>query len=331
MPNYNHARFIREALEAALAQSVPAREVIVVDDASTDDSREIVAGLAARHPSVRLLEQKRNQGVVAAMQRGLEACSGDYVAFFAADDQVLPGHFERSLSLLARHPGAGLCSTLARLIGEKGEDLGPYHTPRISETECFVPPERFLETYERWGSWIVTYSAVFRRSAVLEIGGFDAGLGPTADGLLNLVLPARHGACFIPEPLVLWRKLDTGYAMSSVSDPRRAISVIEALDARLREPRFSGLFSPSLLTGLKRHALALSLYEHARVHPDGLDDLAILLAHMPEPDLLDAAMKTALRAGPAAAHAVLKLYLFLRQKPADRLRIAAAKISGASR
>ena len=331
IPNYNHGRFIREALTAVLEQSVPPREVVVVDDASTDDSREVVAALAERHPSVRLLHHERNQGPVAALQHGLEICTGDYVTFFAADDKALPGYFERSLRLLARHPSAGLCSALVRLMAETGEDLGPFHSARISETECFVPPQRFLETYELWGNWIVTYSVIYRRAAVLELGGLDARLDPVSDALLCLTLPARHGACFIPEPLVMWRKLDTSYAMSAVHDPLNAISWIEALCARLRGPRFADLFPSSFLTDLKRQGLTISLYEHARLHPERLDNLEVLLSHMPEPDLLDTVLKVALHAGPAVAHAILKAYIFLHQKPADRRRIAIGKIMGVLR
>ena len=80
LPNYNHARYLESALVAHLNQSALPLEIIVVDDASTDESRTIVKRLAARHPIVRLVAMPVNGGVNAAMNRGLaEAAASRYL------------------------------------------------------------------------------------------------------------------------------------------------------------------------------------------------------------------------------------------------------------
>ena len=86
VPNYNHARYLKAALDAHLEQTEAPCEVIVVDDASTDDSRAIVEDVAARNPRVRLIRVARNGGVNAAMNLGLREAGGDFVCFSAADD-----------------------------------------------------------------------------------------------------------------------------------------------------------------------------------------------------------------------------------------------------
>src|SRR5262245_21153523 len=97
VPNYNHSRYLKAALAAHLEQTQPPCEILVVDDASTDDSRAIVEDIAARHPSVRLISLVRNGGVNAAMNHGLRYARGDFVCFSAVDDVVSRDFAERSL------------------------------------------------------------------------------------------------------------------------------------------------------------------------------------------------------------------------------------------
>ena len=80
VPNYNHARYLESALRAHLEQTRPPLEVIVVDDASTDDSVAIVERLARDHPRLRLIRLAKNGGVNAAINRGLREARGDYVS-----------------------------------------------------------------------------------------------------------------------------------------------------------------------------------------------------------------------------------------------------------
>src|SRR5256884_7474545 len=112
IPNYNHARFLPNCLEAILRQSEQPFEIIVIDDASTDNSVEVIEAFTKRNPIIRFYRNEQNRGVVSGMNRGLELARGDYVYYAAADDQVLPGFFEKSLRLLNEHPQAALCCTI---------------------------------------------------------------------------------------------------------------------------------------------------------------------------------------------------------------------------
>ncbi|MBI5240320.1 MAG: glycosyltransferase family 2 protein, partial [Elusimicrobia bacterium] len=172
MPNYNHARFLPHSLEAIARQTVLPLEVIVVDDGSSDDSVAVVESFAKRHPFIKLLRHERNQGVYPAMRTGWKECRGDYVIFSAADDLLLPGLFEKSLALLARHPEAGFCSTLGRILSEDGQDLGPYHTPVISAQARYLSPADFIAAYLRHGNWVLGCSMLLRRAVVEESGAF---------------------------------------------------------------------------------------------------------------------------------------------------------------
>jgi len=125
LPNYNHAALLPRALDALIAQDRPAGEIVIVDDGSTDDSRAVIERYAGRHPSIRLLANEHNSGVIPALQRGLEAARGDYVYFAASDDWVQPGFFSRALAMLEAHPNVGLfCANALLIDAETGRCAG---------------------------------------------------------------------------------------------------------------------------------------------------------------------------------------------------------------
>src|SRR4051812_48179920 len=155
MPNYNHARFLPGALQAVLDQSVRPKEILLVDDASTDDSVAVIERFAERHPVIRFHRNERNLGVVANIRRMLEMATGDYVVGCACDDRVLPGFFEKSLTLLGQHPGAGLCSSLSLVMNEAGEMKGLLPSVLASDRPCFLPPGRARRLLGLYGNWIL--------------------------------------------------------------------------------------------------------------------------------------------------------------------------------
>jgi glycosyltransferase involved in cell wall biosynthesis len=104
IPAYNAGAFISETLESVLGQTHIGREVIVVDDGSTDDTEKAMQPYLGR---VRYIRQ-RNSGEGAARNAGLRAATGDYIAFLDADDLWLPEKLEVQLQVAARHPKSGL-------------------------------------------------------------------------------------------------------------------------------------------------------------------------------------------------------------------------------
>jgi glycosyltransferase involved in cell wall biosynthesis len=204
VPNYNHGRYLKAALEAHLVQSTAPCEVIVVDDASTDDSRSIVEDVAARHPAVRLIRVERNGGVNAAINRGLREARGDFVCFSAADDLVSPDFAARSLAILAEHPTAGVCfSDPAEMVGDSGV-VQPLPLRLRDRPSLIVPAELERLLKHSWFGF-PGHAVLYRRDALLAVGGFDDELRWYADWFATCVLAFRHGACYVPEVLAVFR------------------------------------------------------------------------------------------------------------------------------
>ena len=107
VPVYNGARFIGEALDSILAQTLRPAEIVVVDDGSTDATAEAVAAFGR---DVTYLRQA-NAGPAAARNRGIDAVQGDFISFLDADDLWHPSKLERQMTALVNNPAAAMCIT----------------------------------------------------------------------------------------------------------------------------------------------------------------------------------------------------------------------------
>jgi len=106
LPNYNHARDLPRALNALLQQRLSPFEIIVVDDASTDDSVAVIRQFQQRSPFIKLIQHRENRGAPAALNSGLSAATGKLIYFAAADDFTFPELFAAATTALREHPHA---------------------------------------------------------------------------------------------------------------------------------------------------------------------------------------------------------------------------------
>lgn len=103
MPVYNAQRYLREAVSSILAQTFRDFELLAIDDGSTDSSKAILDALAQSDPRVRVISRP-NTGIVGALNDGLAAAQGEFIARMDADDWVTPDRFDKQLAFLAAHP-----------------------------------------------------------------------------------------------------------------------------------------------------------------------------------------------------------------------------------
>ena len=104
IPVYNHASFICETLDSVCSQSYANLQIIVADDASTDNTAEIVKQYASKDARIHLLEASKNQGISRNFNRAFDACTGEFIAFLGGDDTMLPGKIEKQVAFLQANP-----------------------------------------------------------------------------------------------------------------------------------------------------------------------------------------------------------------------------------
>jgi len=246
VPNRNDARHLPRSLRSVLEQTVGPDELIVVDDQSTDDSVQVIRDLIAGDERASLVVNPVNLGTNGALNEGLKRISSDYVVFLAANDFLLPGIFERAKECLARWPDAGLWSAMAWLVDEEDRPIRLHSSPVVSLKDAFLEPDRCVALAHRFGNWFTGTTAIYRRRALAEVGGFDPDYGAPADLITALTLASRHGAAYSPEPFAAIRIHAGSYSSTTLQNADRVEKMLAVLAERgpRRAPR---LFDPAFL------------------------------------------------------------------------------------
>jgi glycosyltransferase involved in cell wall biosynthesis len=176
--SYNYGRFLSDCLASVVTQEGVDVEVIVVDDASTDETPRIAEAFAEGDPRVRVIRHEINRGHIATFNDGLRAASGDYVLKLDADDMLAPGALARAAAVMEEHPRVGL------VYGQPRHFTGspPRVVPRAPKG-CVVWPgcDWLAERCRTGRNCISNPEAIARASLLREIGYFDPRLPHTFD------------------------------------------------------------------------------------------------------------------------------------------------------
>lgn len=172
IPVYNGERFLAEALQSVLGQTLPPDEIIVVDDGSTDGTAQIVAGLATTTAMPMRYVYQENQGPAAARNHGVQLAQGAYIGFLDADDLWLSNKTRQQMTVLTAHPAVGVAwGDAIAFGGESVEEAGAVGK---------VTPAHPM---------FLLQSMLFRRTVLEQVGAFDAQLriGEDVDWLLRAI------------------------------------------------------------------------------------------------------------------------------------------------
>lgn len=261
LPCYNHAHYIGVALAALAAQTRAPDEILVIEDASTDDSLAVIESFQDELPQLRILRNPRNLGVNGAINRGLLEASGSHVVCSAADDWLEPEFIERMTEAVAAHPSGKVCVSSyvqyfeaqhRRIQHRHDSELGPWYAADCPEYVC---PDEFRRLLTQGFVWLPLNASVIERAALLEINGYDPRLRWHADWFATYTLAFRHGFTVVPEPLSVFRMALEGYSSTGMRDGRQQRQVCAAIYDKLKEPEFA-----DIREALRTHPVAMTTF-----------------------------------------------------------------------
>jgi len=165
MPAHNEQRHIGEAVESVLAQTWADFELIILDDGSTDSTRQIAEGYAARDARVRV-ESHANIGIAPTLNKGFELASSEWVAQMHSDDVMMPNRIERQMAFVSEHPELAVASSWIKHINTEGKIIARGNTPLTTHEAV----EKLYLSNELVG--ISHPAAILRKSSVQAVGGY---------------------------------------------------------------------------------------------------------------------------------------------------------------
>jgi hypothetical protein len=228
MPTYKHAQYLPRALKALLTQSVRPREVVVVNDASPDETAQVLENFS-HDAAIKIIHNDRNRGTNESARIGLAAVQGKYLYVTASDDYVLPGFVEKMVGTLEQHPRAGLCCAWFSVVNEASGEVRPNPSRWCDSARYFSPAD--LEPFIGHAS-IPGHATILRRSSFSATGGFLSDLHWHSDWFVNFVVAFRDGICHVPEMLALLTEAPHSYSAEGARSAKE-VSAIDAIFNRL--------------------------------------------------------------------------------------------------
>lgn len=277
IPTYNRAHLVTEAIRSVLEQSIEDLEVIVIDDGSTDRTREIVSPFPVKYVWY------ENQGPPGARNKGITLSAGEYVAFLDSDDILLPQALEKGVRILSMHPEAAFSYGQAYIIDKEGRVIA-LEKPHLSHT-CVRPGWEELREYLLFGNHFTSSTVMVRRRCLEEAGGFNVAFRRGSSDLeLWVRLSEKHAVAHIAEPLAKFREhggeFSAGRSLSEWEETNSSIlgSVLNDLNlnpllGHLRPTAYFRLYSGLADTACYRRERKTAwhyLKKALRVQPSGL-------------------------------------------------------------
>lgn len=201
IPCYNAGGFLRDCVESCLRQTIPAKEIIVVNDASTDPETLHVLQDLGSQPCVHIINNVTNLGKAHSLNRLFDSCTTDYLILQDADDLAMPHRVERQVDFMESHPSIACSSSFVRYINKHGHPLGHGKLDLLSPEKL----REYLENNEPFGLFcpaVILRTEIFKNSKLRFRGEF----WPADDiDLWNRIAEAGYKVVAQPEFLVEYR------------------------------------------------------------------------------------------------------------------------------
>jgi glycosyltransferase involved in cell wall biosynthesis len=217
MPTRNRKHFVRAAVASVLEQTLGDFELLIVDDASTDGTSEVLAALAAKDARIRALELPARGGCNVARNHALDHVRGHYVAMLDDDDVSLPERFVKSVARFESEPVPDFVFSSCRFI-DAGGSVRDWGSPAFPVADSFLDGERMFELlYCDW-AWLPTCTVMIRADRIRSLR-YPRLRRSDGDSMFHCML-AAEGATFarLDEPLALVRRDDSYDFMSRDRD-----------------------------------------------------------------------------------------------------------------
>ncbi|MBL4780839.1 MAG: glycosyltransferase [Porticoccaceae bacterium] len=232
IPTYNNADYIEDAINSILAQSHPVDEIIIIDDGSSDNTEELVKVISKKAANIIYIKQA-NQGPSSARNRGIEAASGDWIAFLDADDLWTPDKIALQITALKNEPQLRLIAADMSEIDKLGKTI----------VESVLAKHQLLHKFQSLAgravprataalltkNFIPTGTVLIERDCLRKTGGFNTNIRFGEDLELWARVAADHPITCLPQVMMQRRQHGDNATENTVSMLEGLVDVMQSL------------------------------------------------------------------------------------------------------
>lgn len=225
--SYNYQQYIKDTMNSVINQTYKNWELIVIDDASSDCSVEIIKEFVKNDNRVKLIENKENAGLKKSLLIGVKEASGEWIAFLESDDLWREDYLEKKAALINAKDHFGLIYNDVELCGEITEKTFP-------KTNGKFPRNMFYEF--GINNPILTMSSVILKKNLLELIDFNTPIDKLLDWYIYILLARLTDFYYIPEKLTFWRQHNNSYISRDKRCKFKFANISAYLNILKREP-----------------------------------------------------------------------------------------------
>ena len=229
MSVYNGEKYLHEAVDSILNQTFTDFEFLIINDASTDRTSEILQSY--RNPRIKVITNEKNIGLTKSLNKGLVIAKGEYIARMDADDMSMPERFEKEIEFLDTHKDYAAVGTYVKVIRVDSGSTDLWERP-VTDAQ--------IREHLKMDNCIAHGSAMIRRKCLVEVGFYDESIVRAQDYELWLRLSEKYRLANIPQYLYL-RKIHEENIEVKHHDEQKAY--VERAKAKSLERRLDRLLS----------------------------------------------------------------------------------------
>lgn len=243
IPTFNRANYIGFALDSALSQTYRNIEIIVHDDASTDDTQNVLSKY--RDPRLRIIRTKTNHSMIGGWNYIVKKAKGEYIKFLASDDLLEPSCVEDLVGIASKYPQAALITCTRKFVDNTGHIIKKMGFASRTERVGGIEHARWILTSIRQNLIGEPTAVMYPKRLVRLAGEYDARFSQFADFEYWIRLLAYGDLVYLHKPLCSFRVHASSNTSKAILDGRFITEIFTLINKYYKDPIFLNTFSLS--------------------------------------------------------------------------------------
>ena len=234
LANYNHADYISKCLNSLIHQKFIPFEIIIIDDCSTDNSKNIINEFEKKYSFIRAYFNSENKGTVVSQNFGINSAHGNFIYLAASDDYVLEDFFYEMNKVYILNKNIHLITGNANLHNlSNNEKIGerPIVMPRIRSG--FISNIKYMNLLRNSDHFILTGSSLIKLSTIKSLGLLNPKFESFADGYLTRVISLKFGFFYLNTPVSIWNIDDQSFSRNNQIDINKSLYLLGKISTKM--------------------------------------------------------------------------------------------------